>query len=544
MPDDQKKWGIMVYMAADNDLTEEAIRAIGQIRQSFERNGENLKNVEFFLYFDGNAYGYPSLQFDFGARMSDKNPIVFNREYRSSPDSIYRFVERCASEKQDFKDIDHYALIVSSHGYGFQEDSLLKDEASRTSSTVQKLAWNIAGLNYKFLGGRLGILGFDSCVMNSLEVAHQLSQELVERATEFDTQPDLTGVFLVSSEGYVPKAGWNYSRIVNELALKGDLGPHEMARLLVDGYIDEYKPNLEYSGLSLDIASFSLAAVCELVPRVFRLGRFLRDQLVAGSDPQRLSNILLSVHSTCQTYLYDQCVDLKDFCDLLLKQLSGEQVVREDSDEYDNLVGISNIFVSDAVYCKSLGTEAKYSNGMSLYFPWSYDTFLIILSRYRGLKFGQDPDNVNKLSGWGEFLWYYLLGTIRDDQSYRNGTRLFELASTNGLSKLPLGVPERDEALTEITEAHLKVTNFFGVFSSVKVNPPDNVKVNPPDHVRINPPDKTRLTSLFIENFRRTRNVRWMPEPARRRLVANLDENGESMEGRRGRHRERIRKLE
>ena len=86
----------------------------------------------------------------------------------------------------------------------------LRDETSDSYISMRKLGDALRrlitgqeyGVEERFepvLGQPLSILGFDSCVMGSLEIAKQLD-EAVET--------------IVASQGFVPNAGWNYGRVV------------------------------------------------------------------------------------------------------------------------------------------------------------------------------------------------------------------------------------------------------------------------------------------------------------------------------------------
>jgi hypothetical protein len=507
-----KKWGIMVYMAADNDLTQTSISAISGIRRAFENNKDRLGDFEFFLYFDGNAFGFPSLQFDFCEPESCDNPKKYNREFRTSPDSVYRFVEAC-SKKEGFREIQNYALIVSSHGYGFQEDTLMVDQGSKSSSTVQDLADNIGGLNKMFLGGRLKVLGFDSCVMNSVEVAFELSERLPERLGLEEPEEKhvaLTDVYLVSSEGLVPDTGWNYSRIVEGMAKTTIGSSRDMAALFINSYIEEYKKNAEYSGISVDIAAVSLGSLTDLVKYIHQLGNQLADGLMSGERSGPLENAILKSHSRCQTYLWDQCVDIKDFCDQLYETMLNGDLITEDSPLQRTLNQVRESFNAENHISRSIGLESRFSNGVSLYFPWTYHSLLIILRNYRKLKFGASSNDVKALSGWSRFLWHYLKKTMRT-------------AGDTG-----------------------KVFGISDIFDSVEVNlfvGNKGHKINPPVEARINPPVESRMAALFIENFRRTHNVEWLSSVAVQKLESGLDANGNAIAVRRGDRRSRDRRV-
>lgn len=517
-----KKWGIIIYMAADNDLTPASINALSRIRETYENNDGLKDAVELFVYFDGNAYGFPSYEFSFSehyrsvanagistaqADDSFKPKKEHRREYRTSPGSIYNFVKSC-SKVESFHDIENFVLILSCHGFGFQEESLMQDEGSKFSATVKELAEKLGGMNAKFFKGKLKLIGFDSCVMNSLEVAYEIASEQKNRMG-FDDEK-LKDLFLVSSEGYVPLAGWNYARVLKKIAHEdiSNLDSRKMAELFVDSYCKEYQPHHDYAGKSIDISAVSLGVAAQVKEHIFSIGDYLREELSNANAELflKLSRIILASHSQCQLFLYDQCVDIKDFFEILRENLQSEGLL---SDQIKNsFTTIANSFTSETSYCRTLGLETNYAGGMTLYFPWSFDSFVVVMAKYRALKFGHSEDD--KLDGWGLFMWEYLFKNARGLEVILQSGDVLELF-------IQLGVIVPEEWNKE----------FGNVFSTGgpkgvggnKVNPPADSKVNPPADSKVNPPADSKMKSQYIENFRRTQNIFWLPANARLRLL-------------------------
>ena len=73
-------------------------------------------------------------------------------------------------------------------------------------------------------GNKIAILGFDACLMNMLEIAHHL-QNQVE--------------FLVGSQEVEPGDGWPYDRVLE--AVNGNYSPRRLAGMIVDAYIADYR---------------------------------------------------------------------------------------------------------------------------------------------------------------------------------------------------------------------------------------------------------------------------------------------------------------
>jgi Clostripain family len=75
-------------------------------------------------------------------------------------------------------------------------------------------------------GERLDLVAFDACLMSMVETTYALRD---------------VGNVMVGSEELEPGNGWNYTRWLQPLtAAKGNLGPAELARLLVQSMKDEY----------------------------------------------------------------------------------------------------------------------------------------------------------------------------------------------------------------------------------------------------------------------------------------------------------------
>ena len=438
----QKEWTIMIYMAGDNNLAVDMAYAMEQIKGVAAAGADN---PNLFVYYDGNSPAIPTLYCDFSepgkaryvrSYMVPDKPFQVPKkgnENAANPRSILNFVDWCVNKVEVENDngeitfgrrAQKYALIFSGHSLGFQDIGLFKDETSGKSlkmsdfydmlqglvsskRELQEIAESHNWLNEdrklenELLGKKLDILGFDSCVMGMLEVGYQFNS--VART-------------MISSEGSVPSAGWTYAKILGCLTRKQNHGAdtRDVAELFVREFIRS-QDSYTVGGVSVDMAAWDLGRFDELADAFNDLAEALID---CFKNPRsriyrQMERAILHVHWKCQSYMYDQNVDLGDFCELLdrecgliAEELGGgkdteilERVQKECRDILEEL--------RKAVILGGFsGGGYQYSNGVSVFFPWSREAYEVSRKNYETLWFAKDVKR-EKLS-WADFLKKYL----------------------------------------------------------------------------------------------------------------------------------------
>lgn len=443
----EKAWTIMVYMAGDNNLSEYmayALGDIGDVCPGLRKPSDN--NVNLLAFIDSSSLTTPSHYIDYSGGKAERHPIEEedeyypkrkeptrfqeeNREYgenSASAYSIMNFVHWCVNKREC--NAKNYALIFSGHSFGFHGTSFLRDDSSGSYLTIFKFRWALEEVN-KIIGQEIAILGFDSCVMSMLEVGYELKA---------------TAKTMVASEGSLPNSGWGYSTMLQNF-VAGETPPSEQAsddekdkyikdtaKGFVKKFIDEQS---EYAigGRSVDIATWDLKKVPAVTEAVNELAIELNKHLYLVDKVenktlidkdilvfQLLKKSLLQAHFDCQTYMREQCIDIKDFCQKLIIECKYiEGLANSLGDEI-------SIFRTIKEKCKNVilateecillsgfvGEEYQFSNGISLYFPWTYVTYFITDFRYRYLRFckGDSHGDWDKGKGkdWNLFLRNYL----------------------------------------------------------------------------------------------------------------------------------------
>ena len=533
-----KDWTIMVYMAGDNNLSEDMVTGLMGMKKCLEQTFN--ANVAFLAYYDTGALSFPTVKCDFTKETKEKGDQEFfvqnsNLNYLptitadnnedTSETSIYRFVEWCVKERKH--EAENYALIFSGHGDGFQQASFLRDDQPFGFLTVPGLQKVLESVKEEILGEKLSLLGFDSCVMSTLEVAYEMSD---------------VADFLVSSQGFVPNAGWDYGRIVEKLSKKSDRGIEltkvTVAKIFVKSFIEKYRDYSFYSGRSVDVGFCDLTTVEPVAEAVYKLGRRLekalksKNKMLAG----KIERLILSAHFKCQTFVYEQCVDIKDFCENLQAECEAvreenvkilhifkksqdktakefaetDKAISRISEACENAVKKLEKCVRQSLY---LGSEFQYSNGLSLFFPWSYISFILAKKQYLSRDFAigskkRNEEKTRKPSGWTSFLETYLEKTMRPvKQTSKEEFFLFDLTRSN--------INAFDEEVFRLNIPLDRLNSSLGdkLNSSLgdKLNSSLGDKLNSSLGDKLNSSLGDKMLASIINSFGRTKNFPWAP---------------------------------
>jgi hypothetical protein len=158
------------------------------------------------------------------------------------------------------------------------------------------------------------------------------------------------------------------------------------------------------------------------LPRLMRLnGKITKKDVLVF---EQLKYAILQSHIDCQTYMSEQCIDLKDFCHrLALECKSLEEQMKLVGYDASSFTTVKNLCgdviraigrcVLKSGYC---GDGFQFSNGISMYFPWTALSFADTQFRYQYLRFTRgSKEGVNGIgSSWNDFLFYYLfIATLR-----------------------------------------------------------------------------------------------------------------------------------
>jgi hypothetical protein len=208
-------------------------------------------------------------------------------------------------------------------------------------------------------GVHFDLLGFDASQMGQIETAY-----------EFRNVADI----LVFSQETGEENGWNYTAVLQDMAMNPFMRGEELARSIVGGYRSFYEetfyPMNPLSDQYLTISAISLGdRIGSLATEMDQLAGLLLDGL-SDDDPER-HDLLLDViaaareetqelNSLTTPYIY---VDLFDFLEHVNAQLQGtpELVLRN---EIETLLAMKK----EVIFSEYHGKDRPYSNGLSIVF--------------------------------------------------------------------------------------------------------------------------------------------------------------------------------
>lgn len=426
-----QKWTILLYQSNDNNLSEEGIYALKEIKkvgtkpEATRDQPDPPTKVNLFAQFDPVGRGNNTRIFhikggDPKGKIKDEDVFdTLGEVDMSDPETLRKFL---ITGIREFKhDTTHFMVILSGHGGGVTEGFLMRDEERRLSEIPSSLPINDLKkevFDHEELKAALGdrkinILGFDACMMSTVEVCYELH----------DVQ---TVELVVGSEGFSLNAGWPYDKLVGGLKSKQDLTPLGLCQLLVKEHAEFYK-DYHLGGLSTDLSIIKLNGIADLKQKIEDLAKALTEKFEEeGKDTdfdkdledlppdarlfyklrgKPFQDAIILAHWAAQSYNGEQSVDLYDFCELLQKR----------SHSFESSSGSGSIFD----YCERVktairnvvdltcyeGAAFQFSRGISLYFPWSAVNFS---PNYRErLRFARDAPQ------WIRFIDTYVQATQR-----------------------------------------------------------------------------------------------------------------------------------
>jgi len=459
-------WTVMVYLAGDNNLSEECVFALTEMKKAapgqrikviaqfdprdeylpthrYEINRRGAKGTLFDDIIDEATYDTRSREVHFRKESRNANLLAASREdYRRGMETILADVPDLIGPTHEDDDItndtdtgspitlydflsfgiqeypaDHYMVVLSGHAGGTERDYLMKDQSSTGSLTFNELKQVFKWLKADRNGKTIDILGMDNCLMSMGEICYELK--------------DLAQI-VVGCESYSPASGWPYRQILERMrddfakpkAAKRKSVQAEAAKAIVEEYVNYYS-SYWMGGLSVAQSALDLSRVKKLRTVVDKLANDLERELLREFEKNQqkhktqrrahpFQDALVLAHWEAQSYNGEWFVDLYDFCDCLENRLQSASVAKS-CREVKKF--IKSEFVLKSCYS---GAVYQYSHGVSMYFPWSS-----VASSYLNLDFIKDSDG----TGWASFLRTYTLITRRqprggDRKSGLNGEEM------------------------------------------------------------------------------------------------------------------------
>lgn len=341
LPAAGKEWTVMVYLVGSN-LESRFGNATADLREMTSA-GVDFSRSNVIVYAGGSRRWQSDLPSDVNSVLDLSLPegerVVAQTEGKAdmgAPDTLAAFVNYACEQYP----AEHYALILWDHGggplWGYGADENYKNDTLLLAEMRQAMNQT------RFANGeKLDFVGFDACLMGSVEVASVWSDY---------------ARYLVASEELEPGDGWDYAFLATLNDSPDALG---LTSAIVDSYGAYYEAAAsELFDPDVTLATYDLSKVGQVTAALGSLSDELDAQLAGGGyaavsqargDAHALG--LSAVASRGEGY---DLVDLGSLCGQLADALPWE--AKDLSGAIDELV------VSQTSNVEGLG-------GLSVYFP-------------------------------------------------------------------------------------------------------------------------------------------------------------------------------
>lgn len=274
-------------------------------------------------------------------------------------------------------DSELYSLVLWDHGggpiYGYGSDENYKNSDPMSILELDK-AINDSQLikNTKF-----EFIGFDACLMSSIEIANVLKEE---------------ANYLIASSETIPGSGWDYEFLSE---INDNTSTKELGKLIIDYYNDYYKMLKTYASIygysyepDITLSMVDLNKIDSLVDSVDNLFKNLDTSITINTYSKisrEVSKAVMYGYQENKSIQYD-LIDLYDLVDEL--------------DGYDNEISKVKQEINNTIVYHKTNIDDCY--GMSMYFP------ITTKKSYNTIENEYDYDELIVSENYKKFLNQYI----------------------------------------------------------------------------------------------------------------------------------------
>ena len=343
---------LMVYMVGSNLETTYGLASL-DIAEMIN-SGYDLNNMNVLLY-TGGAKEWQTAEIsseDHGVYLITSEGIEkvksFNKDKMGLSSTLSRFLN---FGYENYK-ADQYGLILWDHGggpiNGYGADEFYKFDYLTLSELKEAIE------DSPFIKKKLEFVGFDACLMSSVEVANSISRY---------------SKYFISSEENEPGNGWNYDFLQS---IKPSDDGKSIGKTIAD-YFADYYGMMEVDGITIGVMNL------DKVDKVESAMNDLFDKINNNLDTQFAS--ISRARSNTKEFgsTADGSFDLIDLYDF------AEKLPAEYNTEKENLKSA----LRDAVIY--FNTDIQGANGLSMYFPYYVkNKFDKSIKTYKTFGFAED----------------------------------------------------------------------------------------------------------------------------------------------------------
>jgi len=367
-----KKWTILVYMNADNDLEQYGILNMNQMETvGSDANVNIVVQFDRSAKYDGSNGDWQGTRRYYVTKDSDANIIHsdllqdMGEQDMGNPDVLRDFITWGITNYP----AERYCLIMWNHGAGWRSRDMdpgrgiSYDDGQGTFLTMAQ--WRQAMAQAQSATGvTFNLLAVDASLMGMVEVAYELR--------------GLCGLLTFSEES-PPGKGYPYDDFLTQLAATPQMSTLEFAQAITDAYIED-NPNY---GVTQSVVDPN---------RIVPVASAIQDLavLLKGNFGPHLDHFVLA-RDNAQSYVYEDYKDAVDFLSRF-RDSDPDSGVKQRCNDVIQAIG------SAVLYERHAGLGLTGSNGLSLWVPTA-SKYVTGQNAYSQLLFTQDYPAWTQLLG-------------------------------------------------------------------------------------------------------------------------------------------------
>ena len=380
-------WVFAVYMDGDNELESAAIGDFLEI--SSVGSTDDVAMVVLFDRWNGTGQSSDDTSYgdwtdarifivDSGETPDPANAdAVWGEVDMGDYSTLYNFLVYVV---ENF-DASHYALVIWDHGASFYGAAIDYDNF-KSMLTLREIA-DALRLLYENYGVRLDIIGFDACLMGTIEVAYGLI--------------GLADI-VVFSEELEPDDGWPYDDILSFLVSNPGVSPENLASKIVDYYTRSYSGIWPYNYPYATLSAVNLSSLGYAIPKINRVvGYLLRNYGSLAEEIDKAINDTETFSVSVDEYKFQK--DLIHFMILLRDYV--------DDSELDGLLTEAVDAINKSIIREDHLSGHPNASGIAAVFRDSDYLSLIYYSSLSYSTYQQWDEFVLKINGRSPDVWFY-----------------------------------------------------------------------------------------------------------------------------------------
>lgn len=363
----RSKWTVMVFLSAANNLYPFAIPNVNQMEKV------TSEDVRFVLQWKETKTRYPSATFDGTRRYlvkKDNSDSVASQVVQNmgsgidmgKPETLKEFIKWTKANYP----ADRYALVVWSHGNGWQADALQRPVRATSYDDEFMSAIKVWELPAALQGEHFDVISFDACLMQMLEVASEIKP--------------FTDYIAASAEN-TPGSGYPYDRVFSAFSSNPDAPTRDLMQSFVTGHVQ----NPPYKNQYVTQSVIDTSKIGQVETAIDSLGA----ALIANKDA--LTTAIPNLRSAAPKY--GNRNDGRFYYDLV--DIAERMQTNGDIPQSVKTAALGVIAANNQAVVYSAGTTLNsYTHGLAIDFSSAANAKL---TKYGNL-------NLAKTTRWGDWL--------------------------------------------------------------------------------------------------------------------------------------------